>query len=202
MVKYVCKIEFVDKFVGKIPANQEALKYVVLKRVKEGLLPPDTDVEAETMREVVEVLQRQSMVNTFYADEKGLYIKGFDIIGMIKERMRQLGITRRKRGYVMAVEGLRIEPWRIYLKRPDGSIIKKPDGQVAKPIITDRPYMRGVVTVADYVDPPVILEFTIIKEDTVIPEKEFEQILRSCHRLGGLRKEFGEFKWLKLEKKP
>jgi len=202
VVKYVCKIEFVDLFVGKVPSNPEALVHVVRKRVKEGVLPAETNVEAEALREAYEVLQRAEMVNTFYSDEKGLYIKGFDIIGMIKERMRQLGITRKKRGYVSAVEGLRIEPWKIHLKRPDGSYVKKPDGQIAKPIITDRPWLRGVITIADYVKPPVILEFTIIKEDQVIPEKEFENILKSCHRLGGLRKEYGEFKWVKIKNNP
>ena len=75
MVKYVCKIEFVDLFVGKVPSNPEALVHVVRKRVKEGVLPAETNVEAEALREAYEVLQRAEMVNTFYSDEKGLYIK-------------------------------------------------------------------------------------------------------------------------------
>jgi len=198
MVTWKCKLKLVDKFAGKVPSDPEALKYVIMKRAKEaGKRLRLEEAEMLAREEAEEVGFSEIARNTFYKDEQGLYIKPMDIRGMLKERLRQLGISVRKRGWIMAIEGLRIEPLRIYVKRK-GKIVRKPDGTVAKPI--HKPFGAPAVSFCDYVDPPCMLEFTIEKLDRTIPTEDFEKLLKSCFKLGGLRKEYGTFEWVKVKR--
>jgi len=200
-MKWLCRLTFVEPFVGKVPKDPDKLVWVMRRRVKEGLTPPlkEGDVEAES-EEVYE-----SQENTFYSDESGLYVKPIDIIGMLKERARQLGFTQR-RGYVSALEGLRIDPIHIYLMR-GGKRIKEVDGTVGKPI--HKQFGVPTISLCDYVNPPCELEFTIEKgfdfirigRERMLTDDEFEELLRGCFKLGGLRKEYGRFVWVKVTKK-
>jgi len=201
---------FEDLFCGKIPKNREALVYVVLKRIKEGIIVPQTSTREEAERIANQEYQElpeetPQTIITFYEDkDKGLYIKYFDIIGMLKEKVRQLGLSRKIPGIISALEGLDVydaidKTWKIYLRRPDNKYIKHSECKlVAQPITT---YRGTLISAAECIEPPVKLSFTIVKRDTLIPEDLFLEILRECNRLGGLRKQFGRFKWTKIEVK-
>lgn len=196
MTKWECKLRTEDMLCGKIPNDLEALKHVILNRAKKEKKPKSSkEAEDEAKEEVEEVAE--SMVNTFYADDKGLFIKQIDIIGMLKERARQMGITIKKKGYIGGLEGLRIEPQRMYLKR-NGKVLKKVEGQVPKPI--HKAWGKPTINISDYVNEGVEIDFTVEKDTLSFPDKEFEQLLKSCCRLGGLRKEYGYFKWKKVKK--
>jgi len=199
-----CELEFEDLFCGKVPKDRKSLVHVVLKRAEEGYLPNHAVANKEQVveQEMQELpAETPQGVLTFYEDEKGLYVKYFDIIGMLKERVRQLGLSRQMPGIISALEGLNIydakeKTWKLYLRRPNGSYIKHDECEmVAQPITT----WRGtLVSVAECVKPPVRLHFIIEKKDTVIPPELFIEILKDCNRLGGLRKQFGRFKWVKM----
>jgi len=198
MPAWKCELEFIEPFVGKIPADPKSLKYMIEKRAKEaGKKLKAEEVEALTAVEMAEGGEvTEVMKNTFYKDEKGIYVKPFDIVGMLKERVRKLGLSLKKRGYIGALESLKVEPHRIYLMRK-GKPVKRPDGEVVKPVRTLR---GGVVTISDCVNPPASLSFTVQKEDWIIKDDEFEHLLKSCDRLGGLRKEYGLFRWISIKR--
>lgn len=194
-----CELEFVDLLVGKVPKDPEALKYIILKRAKEsGERKSEKEAEEESLSETLELATpTEAAQNTFYKDEKGFYLKPLDIIGMLKERARQLGWTTRKRGIVMALEGLKVEPLRIYITR-NGKNINKVDGTVAKPI--HKAFGAPAICISDYIAPPCESAFTIEKQDNIMTNDEFEKLLLSCSKLGGLRKEYGTFKWKKVKR--
>lgn len=197
-MKWKCKIEFEEPVVGNLPADPKQLIHAIRKRLEEQKIKyTEEELKKKTERELEELYPTEEpQILTFYSDESGLYIKDMNIVGMIKERIRQLGLSR-ERGIISAVEGLRITH-KIYLKR-NGEYIKKPEDQIAKPITTWR---GGVVTIADIVKPPVEMEFEIelSKLCKSLKPEMLEEILKECSRLLGLRKEYGLFKWVKFER--
>jgi len=186
--------------VGNTVRDFQQLIYQIRRRAEERRLRLERE-EIRTLaeQELQELYPTEEPVQlTFHADDVGFYAKDLHIIGMLKEKVRQYGLTR-ERGIVSALEALKITPYRIHLRRPDGKYIKEPDGQVAKPITTWR---GSVVSVADMVHPPVETEeFEVYLSPLcrVLSAEVLNTLLKECNRLLGLRKEYGLFEWKQLK---
>lgn len=185
--KYHVKCSVIDRIIGNFPENPEALKYIVLKKVKKDKL---TDEEAKQLEEELNGLLHEalevngsvtSIKNIFLRDEKGIYITPRMVKGWLKEIFRTMGA----RGYREAVNhGVFVEPNKIYFMR-DGKIIKEPDGEIVNPIQIMTPQgRRSSVKIAEYLKAPVEFEFYILVYDRVA-RSLFEDKLDIISELGG-----------------
>lgn len=201
-----CELEFTEPYVGKQPKNPENLLYVHLRRSKLNAFSKAEILEpAEEAKMQLETIEN-SPESTIFHDERGAFITPMDVRGMLKERVRELGLTRTDSrkfwGILAQIQGLEVGGnQRIYFTDEKGNIVNVKGKKVDQTIKTLQTPNGAVLSVADTLKLPLFLSFTVKMQTSWFKSDDLELLLRGCSKMGGLRHQFGQFVWRKLQRR-
>lgn len=155
------QLDFIEPILGSLPADPAIYtKYVASK----APAPWQQDEEVETADRVADNKPEMERGLTVFAqDEKGLFFYDYHIKGFLKEAGNTLKETVKVKNLRSKIDNyLFINPRRIYLYRPDGSIVTEEDDILERPLRAQTMQGPRVSLVAsERVNLPVSIQFTI-----------------------------------------
>lgn len=156
------KMRFTEPLLALSSGNREIQEEFIASKA-----PTQTMSEEEIVAIPLQAtIEKASTV--FPKDEQGLFMWDYQIKGMFKETLAvliELGdlTTVSKWAIKGAVDNfVFIEPRRIYLRRPDGTICKEPDGSLQRPLRADT--MQGpriALARSEQLAPGTLLEYRV-----------------------------------------
>lgn len=214
---YRVSATFTDKIMGGIPQKPDAIEAWLRQRITKGDeevkrmmketlqgLEINTDgmTTIEQLKEAARIHATEQHANTFYRDEHGMYISGYQIKASIKENVNILyagdrwGKTNKgPKGFV--AERVFVDEDRIYLGR------YKPDGMQLQVGHVNGPRgPRSILTYYDYVLQPEVT-FTVFSLRDEVTQQQWKEIFLAAQRngIGAVRSMgFGQFRVTGFEK--
>jgi len=195
---YNIRGRFREYVYGGVPADPQILEGHLARK---GLVMTQMETAKEMHEKTMELEtvegQLQSTTNVFYADDIGVYLCDYQLIGAVKEATARTGYLPAWRSKIQ--NGLRVEPAKIYLKR-DGQVIKSFDGYEQSVIHTE---IRGSPITSikrmAYIDRPEFeASIWVVKNGgrPLIDEITMTKVLAISQELGlGAMRRMGKGKW-------
>jgi len=180
--RFKVRLRTTRRLLANLPSDPKAIIHAVRKsRASVGL---DTDEEAvkSEAEELLQSMPPEATQLVFLRDGKGIYLRERNVKGLLKEVAKVLG----KRTYFEYIRhGMYVEEDRIYLKR-DGKHVEKPDGTEARGIsVVTMRGPRSALKEAEYLEPPVEIEFTLEIIPYVLRRMGGAEGLREMLEIGG-----------------
>jgi len=203
--KYNVEVEFLEPILGSLPADPAIYSNYIASKAP-AKWQHDEEVElADAMADV----NPDRSITVFAQDERGLFLYDYHVKGFLKEVANMLkdnfGIPnlRQKVDYYTYVH-----PRRIYLMRPDGTIIVEEDEVFERPLRGKTAQGERVALVAsERVNPPIFIQFQLeLVENSAGVTAELLREICEFGRLKGLGQwrngGWGRFELKKFELAP
>lgn len=179
-IKIDVTLKLTEQMLGTIPKQQDIYKAYI------GTKTPIADDMLEEAQDIKEIEEKGW--TGFFADNDGLYIMNYMILGFIKEAGNTLKDQAQIKNLRAKLENfLFVTPRHLRFLNSDGTIKIKPDGNLERPLRAQTAQgPRISLARSELVNAGTIIKFVL----TLIPNKEFDQ--RLVKTLFG----YGEYKGL------